>query len=50
MWVKPVVPVGPLFLSPNAPANRQTGHPAFKEICLVYTRKFAHHRHGGHAA
>ena len=38
MWVNPVAPVGPfnrLFLSPNIPANRQTGQPAFKEIFFL---------------
>jgi len=53
MWVKPVVPVGAfsrLFLPPTVPANRQTGQPGFKEICLVYSRKLTHNRHGSHAA
>ncbi len=53
MWVNPVAPVGPfsrLFLSPNLPANRQTGQPAFKDIYLAHSRKLTHHGHGSHAA
>jgi len=45
MWVKPVVPVSPLFLSPSIPANRQTGQPVFKETCLAHTRKLTYDRH-----